>query len=75
MALVMADLSEPQRETLMNLIYQRNIELTALTLQQLPRIPHHIVPCSKVKPGEPELVTEGRPQIIRIHFIWRIRSV
>ena len=35
MALVMADLSESQRETLMNLIYQRNIALTALTLQQL----------------------------------------
>ena len=35
MALVMADLSESQRETLMNLIFQRNIELTALTLQQL----------------------------------------
>ena len=35
MALVMADLSESQRETLMNLIYQRNVELTALTLQQL----------------------------------------
>ena len=31
MALVMADLSESQRETLMNLIYQRNVELTALT--------------------------------------------
>ena len=31
MALVMADLSEAQRETLMNLIYQRDIELTALT--------------------------------------------
>ena len=35
MALVMADLSESQRETPMNLIYQRNVELTALTLQQL----------------------------------------
>ena len=35
MALVMADLSEAQRETLMNLILQRDIELTALTLQQL----------------------------------------
>ena len=35
MALVMADLSETQRETLMNLIFQRNIELTALTLLQL----------------------------------------
>ena len=35
MALVTADLSESQRETLMNLIYQRNVELTALTLQQL----------------------------------------
>ena len=34
MALVMADLSESQRETLMSLIYQRNVELTALTLQQ-----------------------------------------
>ena len=34
-ALVMADLSEAQRETLMNLIYQRDIELTALTLHQL----------------------------------------
>ena len=35
MALVMADLSESQKETFMNLIYQRDIELTALTLQQL----------------------------------------
>ena len=35
MGLVMADLSESQRETLMNLIYQRNVELTALTLQRL----------------------------------------
>ena len=35
MALVMADLSETQRETLMNLIYQRDIALTDLTLHQL----------------------------------------
>ena len=35
MALVMADLRESQRETLTNLIYQRNIALTDLTLQQL----------------------------------------
>ena len=35
MALVIADLSESQRETLMNLIYQRDIELTDLTLRQL----------------------------------------
>ena len=36
MALVMADLSESQRETLMmNLIYHRNVTLTGLTLQQL----------------------------------------
>ena len=35
MTLVMADLSESQRETLMNLIFQRDIELTALTLDQL----------------------------------------
>ena len=35
MALVMADLSESQRETLMNLIYQRDIALTDLTLHQL----------------------------------------
>ena len=35
MALVKADLSEAQRETLMNLIFQRDVELTALTLQQL----------------------------------------
>ena len=35
MALVMADLSESQRETLVNLIYQRDIELTDLTLHQL----------------------------------------
>ena len=35
MALVMADLSESQRETLMNLIYQRDIALTDFTLHQL----------------------------------------
>ena len=35
MALVMADLSESQRETFMNLIYQRDIALTDLTLHQL----------------------------------------
>ena len=35
MALVMADLSESQRETLMNLIFQRGVDLTALTVQQL----------------------------------------
>ena len=35
MALVMADLNESQGETLMNLIYQKDIELTALTLQRL----------------------------------------
>ena len=35
MALVMADMSESQRETLMNLIYQRDIELTDLTWHQL----------------------------------------
>ena len=34
MALVMADLSESQRETLMSLIYQRDIALTDLTLHQ-----------------------------------------
>ena len=34
MALVMADLSESQREILMILIFQRDVELTALTLQQ-----------------------------------------
>ena len=35
MVLVMGDLSEAQRETLMKPIYQREIELTALTLYQL----------------------------------------
>ena len=35
MALVMADLSESQRETLMNLIFQRGMDLIALTLEQL----------------------------------------
>ena len=35
MALVMADQNESQRETLVNLIFQRDIELTALTLEQL----------------------------------------
>ena len=40
-ALVMADLSESQRETPMNLIFQRDIELTALTLEQLRAVPHH----------------------------------
>ena len=35
MALVMADLSESQRETLINLIFQRGVELTALTVDQL----------------------------------------
>ena len=36
MALVTADLNDSQRKTLMNLICQKDIELTALTLQQLP---------------------------------------
>ena len=35
MASARADLSEAQRETLVNLIFQRDIELTALTLQKL----------------------------------------
>ena len=35
MALVMADLSESQRETLMNFIFQRGVDLTALTVDQL----------------------------------------
>ena len=35
MALAMADLSRSQRETLMNLIFQRGVELTALTVDQL----------------------------------------
>ena len=35
MALVMADLSESQRETLMNLILKRRVDLTALTVDQL----------------------------------------
>ena len=34
-ALVMADLSESQCETLMNLIFQRGVELTMLTVDQL----------------------------------------
>ena len=34
-ALVVADLSESQRETLMNLILQQGVDLTALTVQQL----------------------------------------
>ena len=48
MALVMADLSSAQRETLMNLIFQRNIELTALTLQQLRDFLITLFPCSEV---------------------------
>ena len=35
MALVMADLSKSQRETLANLIFQRGVDLTALTVDQL----------------------------------------
>ena len=35
MALVMADLSESQRETLINLTFQRGVELTALTVDHL----------------------------------------
>ena len=35
MALVMASLGESQRETLMNLILQRGVDLTALTVDQL----------------------------------------
>ena len=35
MPLVMADLSESQRGTLMNLIYRRGVNLTALALEQL----------------------------------------
>ena len=35
MALVVADLSESQRETLVNLIFQRGVQLTALTVDQL----------------------------------------
>ena len=35
MALVMADLSESQRETLTNLIFQRGVDLTTITVQQL----------------------------------------
>ena len=35
MALVTEDLNESQGETLMNLIFQRHIDLTALTLEQL----------------------------------------
>ena len=31
----MADLSESQKETLMNLIFQRGVDLTALTVDQL----------------------------------------
>ena len=34
-ALVMADLSESQPDTLMNLIFQRGVDLTALTVDQL----------------------------------------
>ena len=71
MALVMADLSESQRETLMNLIFQRNIELTDLDLAAVARVPHHTVPRSKVKSGEPKLVAEDRTEIICVHFIWR----
>ena len=35
MALAMVDLSESQRETLVNLIYQQSVDLTALTSRQL----------------------------------------
>ena len=50
MVLVMADLSESQRETLMNLIFQRDIELTALTLQQLREFLITLPACSEVQP-------------------------
>ena len=44
MVLVMADLSESQRETLMNLIYQRDIALTDLTSAQRFLIRQMILP-------------------------------
>ena len=56
MALIMADLNESQRETLMNLIYHRDIELTALT-------------CSEVQPREPKLGTEVWPNSYPFHMV------
>ena len=45
MALVLADLSESQRKTLMNLTFQRDVELTALTEFDQSRVPRYTVPC------------------------------
>ena len=70
MALVMADLSESQRETLMNLIYQRDIALTDLTLHQLHDFLITLLHAPKVEPWESQLVSQVRPKIIRFHFIW-----
>ena len=65
-ALVMADLSETQRETLLSLIFQRGVELTAPIVDQSVSS-HYLVPCSQVKPGESQLGS----QIVHCHFIWR----
>ena len=50
MGLVRAVLSESQRGALVNLIFERGRDLTALTLEQLS-----LVPCSKVLTREPKL--------------------
>ena len=75
MALVMADLSESQRETLMSLIYQRNVELTALTLQQLRDFLITLFHAPKSSLENPSWSQRTGPTIICIHFIWRIGPV
>ena len=70
MGLVMADLCEAQREMLMNLIYQRDIELTALTLQQLRDFLITLFHAPKSSLENPQLGSQVRPEIIRFHFRW-----
>ena len=61
MALVMADLSESQRETLMNLIYQRDIALTDLTLRQLRDFLITLFHAPKSSPDNPSWAHKSGP--------------
>ena len=75
MALVMADLSESQRETLMNLIYQRDIALTDLTLRQLRDFLITLFHAPKSSLENPIWPHKSGPRSFVSNFTWRTRPI
>ena len=73
MALVVADLSESQRENLMNLIFQRAVDFKSLDSADpgtAQRVCHHSVPCSELIAREPELLPQIRSEVAPCSLAW-----